>query len=171
MLTDGFAFARGDDAAPRLDGAASEGTDASLSATEPVGTVGGRPAPAPAAPSPTSSHPDQVQPDHIQPDHIQFGEFGPGDDAMRQFLDDYLELLDGRLKAIRRCLDDSDIEGARVAVLSLESSSAMLGGTALTARLAELRAHLDLGSTPQRLALVSSVEATAARFRHELSDR
>lgn len=93
---------------------------------------------------------------------------GPGEAAMGRFVADYLQLLDGRLATIRQCLDDSDIEGARVAVLSLESSSAMLGGTALTARLAELRAQLDLGPTPQRNALLSLVEVAASSFRGDL---
>ena len=87
---------------------------------------------------------------------------------MDRFVTDYLQLLDGRLDTIRRCLDDSDIEGARVAILSLESSSVMLGGGPLAARLAELRSHLDLGPTPQRNALLSLVESAASVFRSEL---
>lgn len=87
---------------------------------------------------------------------------------MGRFVVDYLQLLDGRLDTIRRCLDDSDIEGARVAMLSLESSTLMIGGTALAARLTELRSHLDLGSTPQRNALLSLVEVAASVFRHDL---
>ena len=84
---------------------------------------------------------------------------------MDRFVVDYLQLLDGRLDSIRRCLADCDIEGARVAVLSLESSSKMLGGTSLAARLTELRSQLDLGTTPQRNALLSLVEAAATSFR------
>jgi hypothetical protein len=53
-------------------------------------------------------------------------------------------------------------------VLSLESSSKMLGGTSLAARLTELRSQLDLGPTPQRYALLSLVEAAATVFRHDL---
>ena len=87
---------------------------------------------------------------------------------MDRFVVDYLQLLDGRLDSIRRCLDDCDIEGARVAVLSLESSSKMLGGTSLAARLTELRSQLDLGAAPQRSALFSLVEVAATVFRHDL---
>lgn len=93
---------------------------------------------------------------------------GPGEAAMDRFVTDYLQLLDGRLDTIRRCLDDSDIEGARVAILSLESSSVMLGGGPLAGRLAELRSHLDLRPTPQRNALLSLVESAASVFRSEL---
>ena len=93
---------------------------------------------------------------------------GPDDAVMHRFVTDYLLLLDGRLDTIRRCLDDSDIEGARVAILSLESSSLMLGGGPLAARLSELRSQLDLGSTPQRNALLVLAESAASRFRSEL---
>jgi hypothetical protein len=93
---------------------------------------------------------------------------GPGEAAMDRFVTDYLQLLDGRVDTIRRCLDDSDIEGARVAILSLESSSVMLGGGPLAGRLAELRSHLDLGPTPQRNALLALVESAASVFRSEL---
>lgn len=98
----------------------------------------------------------------------QLVELGLGAETVERFVTDYLQLLDGRLDAIRRCLVDSDIEGARVAVLSLESSSAMLGGVALSSRLRELRAHLDLGPTPQRNALLELAEVAASDFRHDL---
>jgi hypothetical protein len=87
---------------------------------------------------------------------------------MDRFVADYLDLLDGRLLAIRSCMVDSDLEGARVAVLSLESSSKMLGADVLAGRLTELRSQLALGPTPQRNALLALVEVAAAAFRHEL---
>lgn len=155
MLTDHFAATREDDPAGRLDAAESVGTDVPLPAAEPVGIVGGDPEPAPAAAG--TQAPDDG-----------FGKLGPGDGAMDRFVVDYLQLLDGRLDSIRRCLADCDIEGARVAVLSLESSSKMLGGTSLADRLTELRSQLDLGTTPQRNALMSLVEVAAASFRQDL---
>lgn len=121
-----------------------------LSAAEPGGIVGGHPAPAPAA----------------EPD--PYGALGPGSAAMDQFLADYLQLLEGRVAAIRHCLDVSDTEGARIAILSLESSSMMLGGVPLADRLSELRGHLTLGPTPQRNALLALVEVSAAAFRRQL---
>lgn len=87
---------------------------------------------------------------------------------MEQFVTDYLQMLDGRLDTIRRCLADSDLEGARVAILSLESSSLMLGRNPLTASLGELRAQLHLSSATQRQALMSSVEYAATSFRADL---
>lgn len=150
MLIDDFAMAREDDAAGGHRAAQPMGMGEALSAAEPGGITGGHPAPAPAA----------------EPD--RFGDLGPGSAAMGRFVVDYLQLLDGRLDAIRRCLADSDIEGARVAVLSLESSSVMLGGRPLADRLSELRTHLELGPTPQRNALLALVEVSAAAFRREL---
>ena len=44
----------------------------------------------------------------------------------------------------------------------------MLGGTALAARLTELRSQLDLGTTPQRNALLALVEVAATIFRQDL---
>lgn len=126
------------------------GTGKTLSAAEPVGSVGGQPGPAPAAAD------------------DRFVALDPGQDAMEQFVTDYLKMLEGRLDTIRRCLTDSDIEGARVAILSLESSSLMLGTNPLTASLGELRAQLDLSSATQRDALMSSVEGAATSFRADL---
>lgn len=150
MLIDDFAMSREDDAPGCHRVAPPMGMGEVLSAAEPGGIVGGHPAPAPAA----------------EPD--RFGALGPGSAAMDRFLVDYLQLLDGRVEAIRRCLDDSDIEGARVAILSLESSSLMLGGRPLADRLSELRAHVDLGPTPQRNALLALVEVAASAFRRQL---
>lgn len=157
MLTEPWARVQGDDGG-RLDAAESGGTDGPLPAAEPVGIVGGRPAPAPAAAvSPTSPAAQD-----------RFDALGPGTGAMDRFVADYLDLLDGRLVAIRRCLVDSDVEGARVAVLSLESSSKMLGATELAGRLTELRAQLMTGPTPQLQALLAQVEPVAEAFRQHL---
>ncbi len=155
MLTDPCRCVQGDDAGG-LDAAESVGTDAPLSAAEPVGIVGGRPAPAPAAAVTTPTSTDR------------FGSFEPGDGAMDRFVADYLDLLDGRLLAIQRCLGGTDVEATRVAVLSLESSSKMLGATVLADRLTELRAQLTHGPTPQRNALMALVEVAAEGFRHHL---
>lgn len=150
MLIDHFAITREDDAASSPGAAQLGGTSGSLSAVEPVGNVGGRPAPAPAAAD------------------RQLSALGLGEATIDRFVRDYLQMLEGRLVSIRRCLDDSDVEGARVAVLSLESSSKMLGGDTLAARLGELRRQLDLGPTAQRTALMTLVEAAAVTFRHDL---
>lgn len=162
MLINDFAMICEDDPAGSHHAAQPVGMGESLPAAEPVGIVGGHPVPAPAAIGPAVGN------DPVSDPSDPFVALGPGSAAMDRFVADYLQLLDGRLDAIRRCLADSDIEGARVAVLSLESSSVMLGGGPLAARLAELRAQLDLGTAPQRNALMALVETAATAFRRDL---
>jgi hypothetical protein len=164
---DHFAITREDDPAGRPHAAQPVGTGEVLLAAESVGIVGGRPAPTPAATAPEPLNPSDAS---VEPPSAAdpFVALGPGEAAMDRFVADYLQLLDGRLDTIRRCLDDSDIEGARVAVMSLESSSLMLGGASLAACLGELRGQLDLGPTPQLYALMALVEAAASEFRHDL---
>lgn len=170
MLPSHLALTWDDDDSGRLGAAQSGETGEALPAVEPVGTVGGRPAPAPTAADwgPVVSGPAEPIPTGPGPESDPFVALGPGDAAMDRFGADYLQLLDGRLHAIRRCLDDGDVNGARVAVLSLESSTEMLGGRLLAARLRELRSQIESSAT-QRNALLSLVEVAAAAFRQQLS--
>lgn len=161
VRSDRFAFVGEDvDAAGGDPAASSMGVDGSQPVAEPVGMVGGHPAPAPAAV-------DQGSPTtRAKPD--RFVGFGLGPEATRRFVADYLELLQPRLAAIHRCLDARDAEGAKTAVLSLETSSSMLGATTLTSRLAELRTLLDQDSTPRRTALLSLVDNAASAVGRDL---
>lgn len=59
------------------------------------------------------------------------------DDAVvERFVHDYLRLLPSRLSKVQHLMSGGDVEATRVAILSLETTSAMLGGVdvALTAR-------------------------------------
>ncbi len=85
-----------------------------------------------------------------------------------RFLVDYLDLLGGRLAAIREHIATKHYEEARIAMLSLEATSGMLGATSLVERLRELRGVVDVCSAPQRLALLSDIESEAARVRARL---
>lgn len=85
-----------------------------------------------------------------------------------RFLVDYLDLLDGRLAAIREHISTKHYEEARIAMLSLEAASGMLGATGLVERLRELRGVVDVCSAPQRFALLSSIESEADRLRERL---
>ena len=85
-----------------------------------------------------------------------------------RFLADYLGLLDGRLTAIREHIATKHYEEARIAMLSLEAASGMLGAAGLVERLRELRGVVDVCSAPQRLALLSGIESEATRVRHRL---
>jgi len=92
-----------------------------------------------------------------------------GEAMMAAFLRDYLDLLDGRLDAIRECLRSGEAEDARVAVLSLESSSGMLGEAELVDHLRELRLRLETAAPSEQEGLLAVIESTAAavRARHQ----
>jgi hypothetical protein len=97
---------------------------------------------------------------------------------MERFRADYLTLLDGRLDAIRHAVadlpqsptaaDEARLEEARVALLSLESSSGMIGACWLVSRLHHLRAALETIGADQRAALVAAVEDAASEVRKRL---
>ena len=93
---------------------------------------------------------------------------------MACFRQDYLDLLDGRVAAIGRLVAQHEVEPAHVALLSLESSSAMVGAGELTVAVRQLRTALD-GGTPEELEALSVqlvVEAAAvARRLGEPADR
>ncbi|HEY5848589.1 MAG TPA: hypothetical protein VIT42_17535 [Microlunatus sp.] len=85
-----------------------------------------------------------------------------------QFRSDYLKLLDGRLAAIRTHVATKHFEEARIAMLSLEAASGMLGASRLVERLRELRGIVDVCPSPQRLALLSLIEAESDTVRRRL---
>ena len=85
-----------------------------------------------------------------------------------QFRSDYLKLLDGRLAAIRGHVATKHFEEARIAMLSLEAASGMLGAGSLVERLRELRGIVDVCPAPQRLALLSLIEAESDSVRRRL---
>ena len=64
-------------------------------------------------------------------------------DMMACFRQDYLDLLEGRVATIRRLVAADQVEAARVALLSLESSSAMVGVDGLVVAVRQLRTALD----------------------------
>lgn len=81
---------------------------------------------------------------------------------MACFRQDYLDLLEGRVRKIERLVADQQLEAAHVALLSLESSSAMVGATALAAAVKELRSALERGD-------VEDVDAQTTRVVHAAS--
>ena len=67
------------------------------------------------------------------------------DEMMSRFVHDYLGLLDERVLAIETSLTDGDLMAAEVAMLSLESSSTMVGATGLAQIVRQLRAATRAG--------------------------
>ena len=85
-----------------------------------------------------------------------------------RFLADYLKLLDGRLATIREHIATKHYEEARIAMLSLEAASGMLGANSLVERLRELRGIVDVcpSSAAARLAVLASRPKPTRVRRH-----
>lgn len=85
------------------------------------------------------------------------------DDAiMARFLTDYLALLDQRVLTIRAYLNAGNLTTAQVAMLSLESTSTMVGATALARTVSVLRAALERGDRAVFPELSAAMEREAA---------
>ena len=90
------------------------------------------------------------------------------DAMMVRFVHDYLELLDHRLSSIRSHLEQRNFMTAHVALLSLESTSVMVGASGLAAAAGRLREAVEQGERDTVPALLADVSAEAERARHEL---
>ena len=90
---------------------------------------------------------------------------------MASFRQDYLALLESRVDTVCRLVAAEQVEPARVALLSLESSSAMLGVDELVVAARQLRAALGDGRHDALDPLVAQLvsEADAARARLDRS--
>lgn len=115
-----------------------------------------RPAPAPSAPrSAAPTREWQMTPQE--------------QDMMVCFRQDYLDLLDGRVATIERLVAQQEVEPAQVALLSLESSSAMLGAGDLVAAVRRLRTALDVAPTEELEALTEGMVAEATALARRLA--
>ena len=92
-------------------------------------------------------------------------------DMMACFRQDYLDLLDGRVATIQRLVAADQVEPARVALLSLESSSAMVGADELVAAVRQLRTALDDGHRGDLSPLSAALTGEAAAVRSRLDVR
>jgi hypothetical protein len=89
-------------------------------------------------------------------------------DMMACFRQDYLDLLDGRVATIERLVASHEVEPAHVALLSLESSSAMVGASELAAAVRGLRTALDVADPDELEALAARVAGEAAEVARRL---
>ena len=81
---------------------------------------------------------------------------------MARFRQDYLDLLDGRVATIERLVTQRETERTQVALLSLESSSAMVGASELADAVRRLRLALDTAAPEEEIrALTSQMLVTA----------
>jgi hypothetical protein len=90
------------------------------------------------------------------------------DAMMARFVHDYLELLDHRVSSIRSHLEQRNFMTAHVALLSLESTSVMVGADGLAQAAGRLREAVELGERTTVAQLLVEVEAQADRTRREL---
>lgn len=92
------------------------------------------------------------------------------DAMMTRFVHDYLELLDHRLSSIRHHLEHRNFMTAHVALLSLESTSVMVGAGPLAVAAGRLREAVEKGEREEVAALLSEVVAEADRARLVLAE-
>lgn len=93
---------------------------------------------------------------------------GGDESVVIRFIQDYLNLLDERLPDIRRYLRSEQTDAARVALLSLETTTAMFGVPAPVAAIRGLRAKVSCRPTPELLDQLTGVAAVLRGLRERL---
>ncbi len=93
------------------------------------------------------------------------------DAMMVRFVHDYLELLDHRVASIRSHLEQRNFMTAHVALLSLESTSVMVGADELAVTAGRLREAVQRGERDTVDALLAEVAAEATSTRAELASQ
>lgn len=91
--------------------------------------------------------------------------------VFERFVCDYLALLDRRVETIRTDLRVGDEEAAVVALLSLETTSAMLGADGVVAAVHALRTSVEYGDWDRCGALVAGVLTEVVALRVDLEDQ
>lgn len=87
---------------------------------------------------------------------------------MARFRRDFLDLLDGRVAKIEKLVLTAQLEPAHVALLSLESSSAMIGRTDLAAAVRQLRSALTQARPDELDQLLAELLRHADTTRQQL---
>ena len=90
---------------------------------------------------------------------------------MARFVRDYLGLLDERVAAITDQLESGNDLTAHISLLSLESTSSMVGAKELAKIVGLLRGAVERGQRSTVPALVSAMTAEAARVHDRLTLR
>ncbi len=94
---------------------------------------------------------------------------GLDDDAiMARFVRDYLGLLEKRVATITAQLESGNDLTAHISLLSLESTSAMVGEKELSRIAGVIRGAVERGQKTTVPALVSAMTAEAGRVRERL---
>ena len=88
---------------------------------------------------------------------------------MARFVRDYLGLLDERITAITGQLESGNDLTANISLLSLESTSSMVGAKELAKIAGLLRGAIERGQRSTVPALVAAMTAEAARVHERLA--
>jgi hypothetical protein len=91
------------------------------------------------------------------------------DAMMVRFAHDYLELLEHRVSSIRHHLEHRNFMTAHVALLSLESTSVMVGAERLAQAAGRLREAVERGERDSVTVLLEQVGAEAEQARSDLA--
>ncbi len=136
--------------------------------------------PGPAKPRRAKSDPNGAQGEKSGPALRQLtAEVGGDTTVVWQFVSDYLDLLDHRMAAVETAITAGNAERAEVALLSLESTSLMVGADAIVRTVRPIRAAVGLGdfaSARSKLSALRRARTTdrtrleRARDDHESAD-
>ena len=93
------------------------------------------------------------------------------DTVVDHFVADFLELLDDRLIGVARLLGSRQDEDAVTALLTIETSSLMVGANQLAATAAKLRRSVSAGDTAQVSGQFDELRTATERAKAMLSGR
>ena len=97
-------------------------------------------------------------------------EVGNDVSVVDRFVRDYLGLLDHRMDGLAELLAADDPQATRIWVLSLETTSSMLGATEVVTTAAALRALVEAGDDEATMAGYRRLEAAVGRLRASLNE-
>jgi len=97
-------------------------------------------------------------------------EIGNDVSVVDRFVCDYLGLLDHRMDGLAELLAGDDPQATRIWVLSLETTSSMLGATEVVSTAAALRALVAAGDDEATMVGYRVLEAAVSRLRTSLNE-
>ena len=97
-------------------------------------------------------------------------EVGNDVSVVDRFVCDYLGLLDHRMDGLAELLAGDDPQATRIWVLSLETTSSMLGATEVVSTAAALRALVAAGDDEATMVGYRVLEAAVSRLRTSLNE-
>lgn len=99
-----------------------------------------------------------------------YSDLGGDEVVVERFVSDYLSLLDTRIETIRADLHANDLGAIVVSLLSLETTSVMLGADGVVAAAHALRAAVEHSDADLQTSLLEAVLREASALRVELEN-